>query len=155
MSYASPTIASTFCEIKFYTLCLKWLVLVLCSHYLLFLFHSAPPILNTTSSFGPSTIDLKNRKKRKVAEAIVQPLPALVVKVDDQTENFYKNYVCSNGVKYAKFKKKLVLFVILICISNKIIKYQKIVNLYSFFFAVLLLSKLMIWRFLTRSFRNL
>ena len=98
-----------------------------------FLFHSAPPILNTTSSFGPSTIDLKNRKKRKVAEAIVQPLPALVVKVDDQTENFYKNYVCSNGVKYAKFKKKLVLFVILICISNKIIKYQKIISLYSFF----------------------
>lgn len=65
---------------------------------------------------------MKNRKKRKVAEAIVQPLPALVVKVDDQTENFYKNYVCSNGVKYAKFKKKLVLFVILICISNKISK---------------------------------
>ena len=54
------------------------------------LLYSAPPTLHAESSFGPSTIDLKNRKKkRKAADVALQEVLPLVVTVDDEIESFY------------------------------------------------------------------
>ena len=74
------------------------------------LLYSAPPTLHAESSLGPSTIDLKNRKKRKAADVALQEAPPLVVTVDDETESFYQKFVSNNAFKNAKSKKMLVLY---------------------------------------------
>jgi len=55
-------------------------------------------------SLGPSTIDLKNRKKRKAVEDDTLPL---VVKVDDAVQSFYDKYICKNGVRSSKATKQI------------------------------------------------
>ena len=74
------------------------------------LLYSAHPTLHAESSLGPSTIDLKNRKKRKAADVALQEAPPLVVTVDDETESFYQKFVSNNAFKNAKSKKMLVLY---------------------------------------------
>jgi len=54
-------------------------------------------------SLGPSTIDLKNRKKWKAVEDDTLPL---VVKVDDAVQSFYDKYICKNGVRSSKATKQ-------------------------------------------------
>ena len=55
------------------------------------LLYSAHPTLHAESSLGPSTIDLKNRKKRKAADVALQEAPPLVVSVDDEMKVFIRN----------------------------------------------------------------
>ena len=69
------------------------------------LLYSAHPTLHAESSLGPSTIDLKNRKKRKAADVALQEAPPLVVTVDDETESFYQTFVSNNALKMQSLRK--------------------------------------------------
>ncbi|KAL6594297.1 hypothetical protein ACP70R_048490 [Stipagrostis hirtigluma subsp. patula] len=66
------------------------------------------PVVQSTDcvgslSLGPSTIDLKNRKKRTASDLVDLP-PPLVIEVDDVVESFYLNFV--RKVAYKKSLSK-------------------------------------------------